>query len=53
MIFFKKGSLKRTKKIKFLIMSNVFCTNKSIDIRFDLKGSKVARLTVTKPNVQV
>jgi len=42
-IFFKKDPLKRGKKINFVIMSNVFQTNKKINIRYDLKGSKANR----------
>lgn len=37
-IFYRKKG-KMSKKIYFVIMNNVFYTNKKIDYRYDLKGS--------------
>ena len=43
MIFFRKK--KTSKRIPFVIMNNVFLTNKQIHVRYDLKGSKIGRST--------
>ena len=37
-------------RIYFIIMANVFNTNKTIEIRYDLKGSKYGRITKKNPN---
>lgn len=42
----KKGNKKFD--IPFVIMNNLFCTPKKIDIRYDLKGSLTGRRTVFK-----
>ncbi|KAH0933979.1 hypothetical protein HID58_011096 [Brassica napus] len=40
------------KKVRFVIMGNLFCTGHSIHRRFDLKGSSHGRLT-TKPESEI
>ncbi|KFK38248.1 hypothetical protein AALP_AA3G088600 [Arabis alpina] len=40
------------KKVRFVIMGNLFCTGYSIHRRFDLKGSSHGRLT-TKPESEI
>ncbi|XP_010547360.1 PREDICTED: phosphatidylinositol 4-phosphate 5-kinase 6-like [Tarenaya hassleriana] len=40
------------KKVRFVIMGNLFCTEYSIHRRFDLKGSSHGRLT-TKPESEI
>ncbi len=47
MIFYRK-KIKQDKKIYFCIMNNVFCTDKKIDVRYDLKGSTQGRRTILK-----
>ena len=39
----KRKIKKNTTKIYFIVMSNVFATDHHIDLRFDLKGSKIGR----------
>ena len=34
--------------VYFIIMMNVFCTNKQIHVRFDLKGSTLGREVISK-----
>jgi 1-phosphatidylinositol-4-phosphate 5-kinase len=48
-IFYRKKG-KKSKKIYFCIMSNVFNTSKKIDYRYDLKGSTQGRLTTFNKN---
>ena len=38
---------KKKTKIYFIVMSNVFATSNHIDLRFDLKGSKIGRRVLT------
>ncbi|KAE8125173.1 hypothetical protein FH972_020006 [Carpinus fangiana] len=40
------------KKVRFIIMENLFCTEYTIDRRFDLKGSSVGR-TIDKPKTDI
>lgn len=42
MIFYRKRG-KKSKKIYFCVMNNVFQTSKKIDLRYDLKGSTYGR----------
>lgn len=43
----------KTERIYFVIMANVFNTNREIDVRYDLKGSTHGRVTRKDPNSQV
>lgn len=48
----KYGSLQKERVIYFVIMGNVFTTNKEIHVRYDLKGSTHKRETTeTDPTV--
>jgi len=38
-VIFSKGKGKRSKKIWFCVMGNVFQTRFQVDVRYDLKGS--------------
>lgn len=40
------------RKVRFIIMGNLFCTNHTIHRRFDLKGSSLGRLT-DKPESEI
>ncbi|XP_059646112.1 phosphatidylinositol 4-phosphate 5-kinase 4 isoform X2 [Cornus florida] len=40
------------KKVRFIIMGNLFCTNTTIHRRFDLKGSSLGRMT-NKPEADI
>jgi len=44
-IFYRKKG-KKSKKMYFTIMTNVFNTSKKIDFRYDLKGSTQGRETM-------
>ena len=45
-VLLRKFKKKRT-KIYFIVMANVFSTSNHIDLRFDLKGSKIGRKVLT------
>lgn len=47
-VIFARKNGKKSKKIYFCIMENVFNTNKKIHVRFDLKGSSQGRTTKIK-----
>ena len=49
MIFYRKRG-KKSKKIYFCVMNNVFQTTKKIDLRYDLKGSTFGRTTIKGKN---
>jgi 1-phosphatidylinositol-4-phosphate 5-kinase len=42
-----------TERIYFVVMSNVFKTTRDIQLRFDLKGSKVGRTTKKTPGEEI
>ena len=46
-MFLKENSKKKTTKIYFIVMANVFATTNHIDLRFDLKGSSIGRKVLT------
>lgn len=46
----ENGSIQR---VYFIIMANVFNTTRSIEVRYDLKGSKYGRNTRKKPNDKI
>ena len=41
-------TMKPYKSMHFVIMANVFCTDKSIEMTYDLKGSSVGRAATIK-----
>lgn len=43
----------KIKRIYFVVMANVFNTNKEIQIRYDLKGSTYGRITKVKPGEEI
>ncbi len=45
-IRFNKKQRNRRFDVPFVIMNNLFCTPKKIDVRYDLKGSTAGRRTV-------
>ena len=47
-IRFNKKQRNRRVDIPFVIMNNLFCTTKKIDMRYDLEGSTAGRRTVFK-----
>ena len=47
-IRFNKKQRNKRYDIPFVIMNNLFCTPKKIDLRYDLKGSVAGRRTVFK-----
>ena len=44
----KKKYKKKITNIYFIVMANVFSTSKNIDVRFDLKGSKIGRRVIKR-----
>ena len=43
----------KTERIYFVIMANVFNTDRKIDVRYDLKGSTHGRITRKDENQQI
>ena len=41
---------RKTERIYFVIMANVFNTSKDINVRYDLKGSTYGRITKKSPD---
>ena len=46
----KRKYKKKVTNIYFIVMANVFSTSRNIDIRFDLKGSKIGRQVIKDDN---